>query len=67
MEHELDDSLPLMYTIAATCDAGEPLRIGLRAEDGVVMVAHTQTNTPPLDCKMTIERLLPKLQFVYDL
>lgn len=67
LESELDTSLPLMLPIAVTCDAGEPLRISLRAEDGAVVITHIETDEQPIDLKLTIDRLLPKLQFVYDL
>lgn len=67
LERELDESLPLMLSIAATCDEGEPLLIALRAEDGIALIVHAERQREPLNCRLTIDRLLPKLQFVYDL
>lgn len=65
-QHERDDSLPLMFIMAQTCDVGEPLLIALRASDGVMLILRPEQQTPPMDCKLTVDRLLPKMQFVYD-
>ena len=56
---------PLAYCMAATCDAGEPILIMLRAEDGEVFVRRA-SGGEPLYFKLGLDRLLPKLQFVYD-
>ncbi len=56
---------PLAYCMAATCDDGEPLLLMLRAEDGGAFICHTMTDAKPLDLKLGLERLLPKLSFVY--
>ncbi len=57
---------PLAYCMAATCDGAKPLLLMLRAEDGQVYVQHADGDAPPMYFKLTIDRLLPKLQFVYD-
>lgn len=58
--------MPLGYNMAASCDGGAPLLVMLRAEDGQMFVQRTDRDMPPVFCKLTIDRLLPKLQFVYD-
>lgn len=58
-------SLPLAYCMAATCDEGEPLLIMLRAEDGQAYIQHAMGHAEPLYLKLGVDRLLPKLQFVY--
>ncbi len=57
---------PLAYCMAATCDGGAPLLILLHAEDGQMFVKRADQGAQPLYCKLTVDRLLPKLQFVYD-
>lgn len=59
--------LPLAYCMAITCDEGEPLLLMLRAEDGEAYIQHTMGTAAPLHLKLGVDRLLPKLQFVYDL
>lgn len=59
--------LPLGYCMAATCDDGEPLVLMLRASDGQVYLLHAMGDAEPLYLKLGVDRLLPKLQFVYDL
>jgi len=39
----------------------------LRAEDGQAYVLRPERDVEPLYLRVTIDRLLPKLQFVYDL
>ncbi|MEA4928124.1 MAG: hypothetical protein VB104_05540 [Candidatus Limiplasma sp.] len=58
--------LPLAYNMAAACDGGTPLLVMLRAEDGQMFVQREDRDAQPVYCKLTIDRLLPKLQFVYD-
>ena len=58
---------PLSFCMAATCDDGEPLLLMLRAEDGEAFIAHTMTDTQPVELKVGLERLLPKVRFVYDI
>ena len=58
--------LPLAYNMAASCDSGTPLLVMLRAEDGQMFVQRIDRDSQPVFCKLTIDRLLPKLQFVYD-
>jgi len=59
-------SLPLSYCMAATCDEGEALLVMLRASDGGAYLLRTQGEPEPLYLKLGLDRLLPKLQFVYD-
>jgi hypothetical protein len=58
--------LPLSFTMAATCDGGEPLLILLRAEDGQAYIQRVDDQSEPLYLKLTVDRLLPKLKFIYD-
>ncbi len=60
-------ALPLSYTMAQTCDGDEPLLLMLRAEDGQAYIQHAVGEPRLLYLKLTVDRLLPKLQFVYDL
>ena len=60
-------SLPLAYCMAATCDGAEPLLLMLAAGDGQAFILHAAEGTPPLYLKLGVDRLLPKLQFVYDM
>ena len=57
--------MPLSYLMAATCDDGEPLMLFLRAQDGEALVCRLRGK--PLELKLGLERLLPKLQFVYNI
>ena len=59
-------SLPLAYCMAATCDEYEPLLLMLRASDGQAFVQRAQGGAT-LDLKIGLDRLLPRLQFVYDI
>lgn len=59
--------LPLSFCMASTCDSAEPLLLMLRAEDGQAFIQYANRSEPPLYLKLTVDRLLPKLQFVYDL
>lgn len=58
---------PLSYCMAVTCDNGEPLALMLRAEDGEAFLLRTMTEAKPLYLKLGVDRLLPKVRFVYDL
>lgn len=58
---------PLSFCMAATCDDGEPLLLMLRAEDGEAFIAHAMTDAQPVELKVGLERLLPKVRFVYDI
>lgn len=58
---------PLSYCMAVTCDDGEPLALMLRADDGEAFVQRTMAETKPLYLKLGVDRLLPKVRFVYDL
>jgi len=60
-------SMPLAYCMAATCDGGKPLLLMLRAADGQAFVQHAEGGAPILEFRLGLDRLLPKLQFVYDI
>ena len=60
-------SLPLSFCMAATCDRGEPMLIQLRAEDGQVYILRAGAERESLYLKLTVDRLLPKIKFVYDM
>ena len=64
--HQGSPGFPLSFAMAATCDSGVPLLIMLRAEDGQVYIQRISGESEPLYLKLTVDRLLPKLQFVYD-
>ena len=57
---------PLAYCMATTCDGGDPLLMMLAAEDGQLFVCHAEHDPQPVPCRMMVDRLLPKLQFVFD-
>lgn len=60
-------ALPLSYCMAATCDGAEPLLLMLAASDGQAFIQRAAGEAAPLYLKLGVDRLLPKLQFVYDL
>ena len=60
-------ALPLAFCMAATCDDAEPLLLCLRASDGQAFVLHADAEADPFYLNLAVDRLLPKLQFVYDL
>lgn len=64
--HRQHPAQPLCYCMAATCDGGAPLLIMLRAEDGQMFIKRADRDGDPVFLKLTIDRLLPKMQFVYD-
>ena len=64
--HREHPDMPLAYTMAVSCDGSAPLLVMLRAEDGQMFIQRTDREALPVFCKLTIDRLLPKLQFVYD-
>lgn len=59
-------ALPLSFCMAATTDGAEPLLLMLRAEDGQAYIRFVERDQEPLYLKLTVDRLLPKLQFVYE-
>ncbi len=59
-------SEPLGFAMASTCDGGEPLLLMLRAEDGQAYIRFAERDRELLYLKLTVDRLLPKLQFVYE-
>lgn len=64
--HQEHPETPLSYNMAASCDGGSPLLVMLRAEDGQMFIQRADHEVAPVYCKLTIDRLLPKLQFVFD-
>ncbi len=63
---EQHPELPLNFCMAATCDGGDPLLLCLRAEDGQAFIYHSYGETEPLYLKLTVDRLLPKIKFIYE-
>lgn len=59
-------ALPLSYCMAQTVDDGEPLLLQIRADDGQVFVQRPLSNAAHLELRLDLDRLLPKLQFVYQ-
>ncbi len=59
-------AVPLNFCMASTCDGGEALLLSLRAEDGQAFISRGSGDIDPLYLKLTVDRLLPKLKFVYD-
>jgi hypothetical protein len=57
---------PLSYCMAASCDGGAPILVMLRAEDGQTYVKRADRESDTVYLRLTVERLLPKMQFVYD-
>lgn len=64
--HHLDEAAPLAYCMAQTCDEGEGLLLMVRAEDGQVFVQRADEKQELLYLKVGLDRLLPKLLFVYE-
>lgn len=62
-----DASAPAAYCMAVTCDDGEPLMLMLRASDGQAFIRHAAGEARVLDLRLGLDRLLPRLQFVYDI
>ena len=55
----LDEGLPIL--------SAEHEQKRLRAEDGQAFIQHATGDPSPLYLKLGVDRLLPKLQFVYDI
>jgi len=55
----------LSFCMAQTCDAGEPLLLMLRAEDGRAYVCSALDDQRVLNLNIALDRLLPKLQFTW--
>ena len=53
--------------MVATCDEGEKLLLMLRAEDGEAYIVPADQNREPVYLNAMLERLLPRVQFVYDI
>jgi hypothetical protein len=58
--------IPLAFCMASSCDHLEPLQMMLDAEDGQMYILRAYDPDQPVFCKIPIDRLLPKLRFVYD-
>lgn len=59
--------VPLSYCMARTCDDGEPIVLLLRAEDGEAFLLRPMADDKPLYLKVGLDRLLPRLKFIYNL
>lgn len=66
MAHRFEET-PLSYCMAQTSDDGEPLLLMVRADDGGVYVRYASLEKRVLDLKLGLDRLLPKLQFIYQI
>lgn len=58
--------LPLALCMAATCDGKDPVLLMLQASDGQAFLLRPSQGEEPLYLNIGLDRLLPKLQFVYD-
>lgn len=56
---------PLAFCMAQTSDAGEPLLLMLRAEDGKAFVQSALDDQRIWNLNIALDRLLPKLQFTW--
>lgn len=63
---QANTALPLSFCMAASCDGLEPLQMMLDAADGQMYVTRAYEQEQPVYCKISIDRLLPKLRFVYE-
>ncbi|MBN1777854.1 MAG: hypothetical protein JW811_07000 [Clostridiales bacterium] len=59
-------NIPLAFCMAASCDDLEPLQMMLGASDGQMYVLRAYDPDQPVFCKIPVDRLLPKLRFVYN-
>ena len=66
LEHVENDA-QLAQADRAALDGAEPLLLMLGAEDGQAFIQHASGDPSPLYLKLGVDRLLPKLQFVYDI
>lgn len=64
--HQRHSKLPLALCMAASCDGGEPVLLMLQASDGQAFLLRPTRGEEPLFLKIGLDRLLPKLRFVYD-
>lgn len=65
MNHRQEADLPLAYCMAQTCDDKEALLLMIRADNGHVFVRHASADARVLELKLGLDRLLPKLKFVF--
>ena len=56
----------LRYALSSRGKGIRPLLVMLSAEDGQMFIQRADRDAAPVFCKLTIDRLLPKLQFIYD-
>ncbi|MFH1513195.1 MAG: hypothetical protein ABIG45_07560 [Bacillota bacterium] len=62
---ESNPNIPMAFCMAASCDGLEPLQMMLDAADGQMYMLRAYDPDQPMFCKIPIDRLLPKLRFVY--
>jgi hypothetical protein len=65
-QNRFNPKLPLAFCMAASCDNLEPLQMMLDAADGQMFVLRAYDPDQPVFCKISVDRLLPKLRFVYE-
>jgi len=65
MNHRQEPEIPLSCCMAQTCDDGEPLLLMIRADNGNVFVRYASSDARLLELKLGLDRLLPKLKFVF--
>jgi hypothetical protein len=58
--------VPLAFCMAGSCDHLEPLQMMLDAADGQMYILRAYDPDQPVFCKIPVDRLLPKLRFVYE-
>lgn len=65
INHRQEAEMPLAYCMAQTCDEGDALLLMIRADNGSVFVRYAAAEARVLELKLGLDRLLPKLKFVY--
>lgn len=63
---QANPGVPLAFCMAGSCDDQEPLRMMLDAADGQMYILRAYEPEQPVFCKIPVDRLLPKLRFVYE-
>lgn len=64
--HAGTPEIPLYYPMAATCDSGHPIILGIWADSTEAFLLVPGGSNKPVWLCLTLEKLLPKLRFVYD-
>lgn len=64
--YQTNPEVPLSFCLATSSDGAEPLQMMLDAADGQMYVLRTYNPEQPVYCRISIDRLLPKLRFVYE-